>query len=121
MEAICMNRICQLRNSKGLTQAELGEIVGKSLHAISKWETERNQPSQEDSVKMCRYFGVSMEYLLGFSDEPGLPERAQIFVETIKGKYGQQGMKEAQELLADIQSLFFGGDVRTEDKDKVFQ
>ena len=116
-----MNRICQLRNKKGLTQAGLGEIVGKSLHAISKWETGRNQPSQEDLVTMCRFFGVSMEYLLGVNDSTLISERGQVFMDTSKEKYGEQGIKEAQELLADIQSLFFGGVVPAEDKDKVFQ
>ena len=31
-------QIAQLRTDKGLTQAELGERIGVSFQAVSKWE-----------------------------------------------------------------------------------
>ena len=116
-----MNRIRQLRETRRMTQKQLGEVVGKSLHAVSKWETGRNQPSQEDWLTMCRFFGVSMDYMLKVSDSTHLSERGQVFVGTSKEKYGEQGMKEVQELLSGIQSLLSGGDMPAEDKDKVFE
>ena len=39
------NRIKELRESKGLTQEQLGELVGASRQAINAIETEKFEPS----------------------------------------------------------------------------
>ena len=41
------NFICQLRQEKGLTQKELGELLGVTNKAISKWETGVAMPRLE--------------------------------------------------------------------------
>ena len=37
--------IARLRKEKGLTQRELGEMVGVSNQAVSKWESEITSPN----------------------------------------------------------------------------
>lgn len=41
------NFICQLRKEKGLTQKELGELLGVTNKAVSKWETGAAMPRLE--------------------------------------------------------------------------
>jgi len=42
------NRIKELRERKGLTQEQLGEVVGTSRQAIHAIETEKFEPSIEE-------------------------------------------------------------------------
>lgn len=57
-----------LRQSRGITQAKLAEIAGVVTATISSYETGGNYPSIEILIKLCRYFDVSADYLLGLKD-----------------------------------------------------
>ena len=46
MESIC-NMISQKRKERGLTQAELGALLGISGKAVSKWERGLSKPCEE--------------------------------------------------------------------------
>ena len=50
--------IKNLRLRYGLTQKELGDIVGKSAIAISTWENDIKQPRMGSIQKMADYFGI---------------------------------------------------------------
>jgi len=63
-----MNRLKQLRKSHGITQDELGEILGVQKAAICKYETGRVPLPQEAIKKLSDHFGVSADYLLGLDD-----------------------------------------------------
>lgn len=65
-----MNRIRELRMDRGLKQKELGDIMGVSMMAISHYEREDRQPDPELIGKLCDYFGVTADYLLGRSSNP---------------------------------------------------
>lgn len=58
------NRIYQLRKSKNLSQKELGEMVGVSNKAVSKWENGTAIPKTDTLVKLAQIFGVSPQELL---------------------------------------------------------
>ena len=62
------NRIRLLRNEKGMTGTELGELFDCSKSGVSSWETRGKEPSQEILKKLAEYFNVSLDYLLGVSD-----------------------------------------------------
>ncbi len=57
-----------LRQARGITQAKLAEIAGVVTATISSYETGGNYPSVEILIKLCRYFDVSADYLLGLKD-----------------------------------------------------
>lgn len=57
------NYLCELREKKGLTQSQLGEKVGVSNKAISKWENGGAYPSSELMLPLARELGVSIEAL----------------------------------------------------------
>lgn len=53
-----------LRESKGLTQAKLGECIGVSSKTISKWETSRGLPDISLLQPLARALGVSLIELM---------------------------------------------------------
>ena len=57
------NYICELREKKGLTQAELGLFLNVSNKAVSKWETGASYPSSELMLPLAKTLGVSIEDL----------------------------------------------------------
>ena len=63
-----MNRIKELRQSKGLTQAELAQKVGVSNQAIHYYENDKREPKMETWQKLADYFGVSIPYIQGGLD-----------------------------------------------------
>lgn len=55
--------IYELRKKNGLTQSELGKLVGVSNRAVSKWESGVSIPSIETISKLCKVFSVSADRL----------------------------------------------------------
>lgn len=57
-------RIALARKQAGMTQEQLGERLGVSRQAVSKWEAGQTNPDLAYVVEMCRLFGVSSDWLL---------------------------------------------------------
>ncbi len=60
-----MNRLRELRCERGMTQEELGSLIGVKKAAISKYESGRVTLPPEMLLRICDYFLVSADYLLG--------------------------------------------------------
>lgn len=63
-------RIRELRRIKGLTQAQLGEMVGSDGNTISRWELDRMGMRKEYVVKFAKALETSAAFLLGETDDP---------------------------------------------------
>ena len=63
-------RVHQLRKSGGLSQKELGEVVGLTHKSISTIESGLSSTSIEKLILLAQFFNVSTDYLLGLKDEP---------------------------------------------------
>lgn len=62
-------RIRELRLEKGLSQEELGRIVGVRRAAVNKWETGQVKNLRRDTIEtLSRFFDVSPSYLMGMTD-----------------------------------------------------
>ncbi len=57
-------RIIQARKQAGLTQEQLGEKLGVSRQAVSKWESGQANPDVTYIMEMCSLFDVSADWLL---------------------------------------------------------
>ena len=57
-------RIALARKQAGLSQEQLGEKLGVSRQAVSKWESGQSNPDVAYVAEMCRLFGVSSDWLL---------------------------------------------------------
>ena len=65
----------RLRNSCGLTQAEMAEKLGISRSTIGMYETGAREPDFETLEKIADFFNVDIDYLLGRTDKTTvLPE-----------------------------------------------
>ena len=68
-------RIQEGRKAAGLSQESLGERLGVSRQAVSKWEADAAVPELENLIAMSRIFGVTIGALLGV-EPPEAPEEA---------------------------------------------
>ena len=73
-------RIQEARKAAGLSQESLGERLGVSRQAVSKWEADAAVPELENLIAMSRIFGVTIGALLGMepaAEEPTEEEAAE--------------------------------------------
>lgn len=63
-------RLFDLRKDAGLTQDDLSAIINVNKHSISSYERDKSEPPDEIKIRIAKYFGVSMDYLLGMTDNP---------------------------------------------------
>ena len=57
-------QIAALRKKHGFSQEELGEKLGVSRQAVSKWENGTTAPSTTNLMAMAKLFGVEAAELL---------------------------------------------------------
>ncbi len=58
------NFICELRKSKGLSQAELGNKLNVTNKAVSRWETGRGLPDSSLLLLLAKELGVTVDEIL---------------------------------------------------------
>lgn len=63
------NRLISLRKERAMTQEDLAKVIQKKRSTVSGYETEGKEPDLETVCVLARYFDVSTDYLLGYSDE----------------------------------------------------
>ena len=63
-------RIEALRTERGISRPALSSALGFPKTAMEKFETGRQTPTQDQQKKLADYFGVSLFYLKGESDDP---------------------------------------------------
>lgn len=69
-------RLKRLREQQGLLQKELAAKVGVSRSTVASWENGHRVPELGTTEKLAHLFGVSLDYLLGRTDDPRPPSRA---------------------------------------------
>lgn len=62
-------RVRILRKEKKLTQAQLGEVLGVKERTIRAYEGETLHPDYKGLLEMARFFGVSLDFLVGWSEK----------------------------------------------------
>ena len=85
-------RIQKGRKATGLSQEALGEQLGVSRQAVSKWEADAALPELDKLIAMSRILSLSVGQLLGTEEDPSpaapeLTERELAAIEAIVAKY----------------------------------
>lgn len=103
-------RLKQLRINRSMTQDELGLIFEnpKAQSTIGTWERGNREPSMTDLIRISNYFNVSVDYLLGLTDE----------ISTIN-TYKEENPKELKEFLNKNKVLFNGSELNEEEKQRM--
>ena len=65
--------VAQLRKERGLKQQELADRVGVDQRTISHIENERRKPSIKLAIQLANEFGISLDELLGNSEQISEP------------------------------------------------
>lgn len=68
-----MLRVKELRHAHGLTQVELAQRLSITQTAVSQWEKGRTMPDISQLTQMSKIFDVSINYILGETDDPASP------------------------------------------------
>ena len=63
-------RLVLLRKSHSLTQKQLAADIQVSELAIQHYEAQRRKPAFDVLIALADYFDVSLDYLVGRSDDP---------------------------------------------------
>lgn len=91
-------RIQEGRKAAELSQEALGERLGVSRQAVSKWEADAAIPELENLIAMSRIFGITVGCLLGVEeaaetdreDQTQAPEPDWSYMEALAAKYSQE-------------------------------
>lgn len=68
MENKFAGNLKNLRMEKGIGQVELAKQIGVSKGIISLWENGLREPNMFSLIMLAKYFGVSIDYLVGLED-----------------------------------------------------
>jgi transcriptional regulator with XRE-family HTH domain len=63
-------RLRSVREDRDYTQAEIGRIINKSQQGYNHIEAGRAELKIDDLIVLCRFYGLSADYLIGLSDKP---------------------------------------------------
>lgn len=106
-------KLRKMRESAGLTQAELGKLIGVSDRVVGYYEANVRFPKKPETLqKLSEVFNVSIDSLLG---------KEEAFLQKSAEQFGYTGNKQAKELLTNMQALFAGGELPEEDQDEFFR
>ena len=61
-------RLRRLRTAEGLTQAELGRRIGRTMTAISKYESGAMNPTLEVAVELAFQLNITLDELFGYEN-----------------------------------------------------
>lgn len=105
------DKIKDERKKRDLTQEALAQELGLTTKMISLYESHKSYPrTREAYQKIADYFRVDVNYLL--ADDAS-------FMEKVSAEYGPKGVRQAQDLLSEINGLFAGGQMAEEDMDEM--
>ena len=63
-----IKRIRDLREDSDKTQQEIAEILGTSQTMYARYERGANEMPIRHLITLCKYYGVSSDYILGLKD-----------------------------------------------------
>lgn len=64
------SRIIQLKTERKLLQKDIASSIGLSLRAYQYYEKGQKEPTLSTLLRLADYFDVSLDYLVGRSDDP---------------------------------------------------
>ena len=63
-------RLRNVREDRDLTQAEVGCILHKTQQGYNHIEAGRAELKIDDLIKLCQYYNLSADYLIGLINKP---------------------------------------------------
>ena len=63
-------RLKEIRKTKGISQLKLALDLNTNQNTISRYETGEREPGIDELIKLADYFNVSVDYLIGRTENP---------------------------------------------------
>lgn len=64
-------RLKEIRVGKRIKLREAAECLGMTLRNYQRYEAGETEPSIKNLIALADYFDVTLDYLMGRTDEPG--------------------------------------------------
>ena len=106
-------KIKNARLAKGLSQNELAKETGISYRTVQNYEMGVRLPKKRETY-------TKLAAALGISEEVLLDDNAS-FVIRANEQYGNRAAKQAWDMVADIGSMWAGGEMEEEDMDSIMR
>lgn len=72
-------RIKERRQTAGLSQEKVAELVGVSRQAVTKWEANQTAPNTENLFKLAEVFGTTVDLLISSDETPERSTAEQVY------------------------------------------
>lgn len=79
-----MIRLFELRTEKEISQRAIAQIMSVSQGTYNNWENGKTQPSIEQIITLANYFGVTVDYLIGNTNDYEVLSSAELLTEEQK-------------------------------------
>lgn len=63
-------RLTDIRKQKGLSQRKVAEILNIPQQQYSRYENGKNEIPVRYIITLCRFYGISSDWLLGLEEAP---------------------------------------------------
>ena len=63
-------RLKEIRKAKGISQLKMAMDLSTNQNTISRYETGEREPGIAELIRIADYFNVSIDYLLGRTNNP---------------------------------------------------
>lgn len=93
-----MIKLLELRTEKNMSQREVARLMNVSQGTYNNWENSNTQPSIEQLITLAGFFEVSVDYLIGRTDENGT------VIQSAEQKNGQELLKLYKAADKDVQT-----------------
>ena len=101
-------KVRELREAKGLSQVELGRLIGVSYRTVQPYEAGKSYPKQREVYdRLAKELDVDVNYLR---------TENEVFMEEVGSRYGRRGVLQAKDILEQTAQLFAGGSLSDEDE-----
>lgn len=80
-------RISELRRQRNISQRQAANELGISQALLSHYENGLREPKLEFVVKVCDYYNVSADYVLGRTDKTGSGEEIDALISQVQNLY----------------------------------
>lgn len=110
------------RKEKKLNQEQLASLIGVSRRSVCAYESGCSVPHQKRLRRLAKALDVSVEYLTDDAvTDQNFGKAKQPALENVRALFGEQGAKEAEELMKRNVAFLAGGSVEQEAKDAFFE
>lgn len=117
-EVYCVyENLKKLRESLSMKQEEFGASVGVKKSTYSNYETGKTQPTSDFWISVATTYEVSIDYLMGFCDDPHGTQYSDGFTVNNEEKTVVKAWRTAPEDKKEIAALALGFEYVSKEKD----